>query len=129
MSITAGDTAGADQAELLSSQESDCLTAHYRLERRVEHALQAMQDKQTQSLPQALYQGRSWRCYLGSLDWQTLDAHLSEARREVDALFNDLIAEPNDSSTTDETCCSPIVAFAALSAEALDDIGVSSRPI
>ncbi len=111
------------KADLLSSRESDCLTAHYRLERRVEHALQAMQDKQTQSLPQASLPRAQLALLSGFADWQTLDTQLSEARREVDALFNDLIAEPTTAATTDETDAPFGLSFAALNEEALAEMG------
>lgn len=114
------------KADLLSSRESDCLTAHYRLERRVEHALQAMQDKQTQSLPQASLPRAQLALLSGFADWQTLDTQLSEARREVDALFNDLIAEPTTAATTDETDAPFGLSFAALNEEALAEMGVSA---
>lgn len=111
------------EADVLSSPESDRLTAHYRLERRVEHALQAMQDKQTQSLPQASLQRAQLAQLSGFADWQTLDAHLSEARREVDGLFNDLIAEPATAVTTDEADRPSGLPFAALNEETLAEMG------
>jgi glutamate-ammonia-ligase adenylyltransferase len=83
-----------EQAEVLSTDQARRLATHYRLERRVEHALQAMQDRQTQSLPSEPVPQQQLALLSGFGDWETLQAHLAEAQREVTALFNDLIAEP-----------------------------------
>ena len=54
-----------EQAEVLSTDQAGRLATHYLLERRVEHALQAMQYRQTQSLPSERCRRHSWRACRG----------------------------------------------------------------
>ncbi len=90
-----------ERAEVLSTDQACRLAAHYGLERRVEHALQAMQDKQTQSLPSEPEPRSQLAVLSGFADWETLQANLAEAHCDVAALFNDLIAEPLAASEGD----------------------------
>ena len=120
--------AALNDAGVLSTQQAERLAQHYRLERRVEHALQAMQDKQTQSLPiEAL--PRAQLAALSGFDcWETLAAHLTQARREVEALFNDLIAEPEVSAhpSASDNAFQNRLSFSTLNAAALAEIGYFS---
>ena len=115
-----------EQAEVLSTDQARRLATHYRLERRVEHALQAMQDRQTQSLPSEPVPQQQLALLSGLGDWETLQAHLAEAQREVAALFNDLIAEPlatsGDDATRDQDAASG-VSFSSLSQMSLVELG------
>ena len=113
------------QAEVLSAEQARRLATHYRLERRVEHALQAMQDKQTQSLPSEPVPRAQLALLSGFADWETLEAHLTEARREVENLFNDLIAEPASESHDElpSATSATRLAFSALGESALREIG------
>ena len=113
------------QAEVLSAEQARRLATHYRLERRVEHALQAMQDKQTQSLPSEPVPRAQLAILSGFADWETLEAHLTEARREVESLFNDLIAEPARESHDElpSATSATRLAFSALGESALREIG------
>ena len=79
---------------ILMPQQATRLADHYRLERRIEHGLQAMQDKQTQSLPHEPAPRAQLALLSGFTDWETLNAELTESRLEVETVFNDLIAEP-----------------------------------
>ena len=115
-----------EQAEVLSSDQATCLATHYLLERRVEHALQAMQDKQTQSLPGEPVPQAQLARLSGFVDWETLQAHLAEAQRKVAALFNDLIAEPLTTSEDDaspDTDVAPGLWFSSLSEMSLMELG------
>lgn len=114
-----------ERAEVLSAEQARRLAAHYRLERRVEHALQAMQDKQTQSLPSDPAPRAQLALLSGFADWETLEAHLTEARREVESLFNDLIAEPASESQDElpSVTSATRLAFSALGESALREIG------
>ena len=114
-----------EQAEVLSAEQARRLATHYRLERRVEHALQAMQDKQTQSLPSEPVPRAQLALLSGFADWETLEAHLTEARREVENLFNDLIAEPTSESHDElpSATSATRLAFSALGESALREIG------
>ena len=115
-------------AGVLPTQQAARLAQHYRLERRIEHALQAMQDKQTQSLPSEALP-RAQLAALSRFDcWETLAAHLTEARREVEALFNDLIADPDGSAQqrAPDKGESTGLTFAAMNATTLAEIGYRS---
>ena len=115
-----------EQAEVLSTDQAGRLATHYLLERRVEHALQAMQDKQTQSLPGEPVPQAQLARLSGFVDWETLQAHLAEAQREVAALFNDLIAEPLATSEDDgspDTDVAPGLSFSSLSEMSLMELG------
>ena len=114
-----------ERAEVLSAEQARRLATHYRLERRVEHALQAMQDKQTQSLPSDPLPRAQLALLSGFADWPTLEAHLTEARREVESLFNDLIAEPASESHDEMPSAMSLtrLAFSTLDASALREIG------
>ena len=113
------------RAEVLSADQARRLATHYRLQRRVEHALQAMQDRQTQSLPREPVPQAQLALLSGFADWATLEAHLSEARREVEDLFNDLIAEPTSEAPEEMTRApnSSRVSFSLLGENALREIG------
>ena len=114
-----------ERAEVLSADQARRLATHYRLQRRVEHALQAMQDRQTQSLPREPVPQAQLALLSGFADWPTLEAHLSEARREVEDLFNDLIAEPT-SEAPDEMTRAPNssrLSFSLLGENTLREIG------
>ena len=120
--------AALSQADVLPAQQADHLAQHYLLERRVEHALQAMQDKQTQSLPNEALPRAQLAMLSGFTNWETLTAHLTEARHEVESLFNDLIADP-EASSQDSVPANPVstrLSFVALSASTLAEIGYFS---
>ena len=116
--------------DVLSSDQAGRLAAHYLLLRRVEHALQAMQDKQTQTLPEAVIARAQLAALSGYADWDTLDAHLSEARREVAELFNDLIAEPTPVSADHDGAAESDagITFSTLSETVLDELGFRESP-
>jgi len=118
--------AALERAAVLSTDQARRLAMHYGLERRVEHALQAMQDKQTQSLPSEPVPRAQLALLSGFADWETLQAHLAEAQREVAALFNDLIAEPlatsDDDASRDKEVASGL-SFSGLSQMSLVELG------
>ena len=113
------------RAEVLTADQARRLATHYRLQRRIEHALQAMQDRQTQSLPREPVPQAQLALLSGFADWATLEAHLSEARREVEDLFNDLIAEPTSEAPEEMTRAhsSSRLSFSLLGENALREIG------
>ena len=118
--------AALERVAVLSTDQARRLAAHYGLERRVEHALQAMQDKQTQSLPSEPVPRAQLALLAGFADWETLQAHLAEAQSEVAALFNDLIAEPlatlGDDASRDKEAASGLL-FSGLSQMSLVELG------
>ncbi len=83
-------------ADYLPAEQGAPLARAYRLLRRVEHALQARRDEQTQSLPvpgqaQALL---AWT--LGHDSYAALLATLAKARQAVSAVFADIVAVEDD---------------------------------
>lgn len=117
--------AALSSEEVLSSGEANRLATHYLLLRRVEHALQAMQDKQTQTLPASEIARAQLAALSGYVDWDTLDTHLSEARREVAELFNNLIAQstPRSADGGEALERDASITLSTLSAEVLDELG------
>ena len=73
----------------------ELLTA-YAFLRDLEHALQGLADKQTQTLPDdELVQARiAWRC--GFADWQALYSQLQEVKQQVRQHFDAVIADPEE---------------------------------
>ena len=102
-----------DQAELLADQ--------YRLARRLEHALQAMQDRQTQVLPDEQRPQEQLALLVGFTDWAELEGEWASAREAVAAAFNALIADPRDPSTSESP--PDAVVFAALDEAQLEAFG------
>ena len=109
------------QAEVLSTQQAQCLADHYRLLRRVEHGLQGMADRQTQALPTEQLDKAKLAALVGYPSWEALDSDLTGARGEVDALFGELIADPNDPAGNE--LASSRAHFSTLSAETLTALG------
>lgn len=64
--------------------------------RRVEHALQACHDQQTQSLPRDA-QGQARLAFnMGFADWASLLDELNHCREAIDRHFQQLVADPNE---------------------------------
>ena len=92
------------QAELLSSQAVLDLEDAYLFLRRVEHAIQALNDQQTQSLPVEAELRQRMIETLGFTDWQSFLDVLNQKRDKVKVQFKQLIQEqafnaPNDPSS------------------------------
>ena len=81
---------------LMPLEASNELLAAYTFLRNLEHALQGLADKQTQTLPHdALAQLRvAWRC--GFADWQALYSKLQAVRQQVRQHFDAVIADPEE---------------------------------
>ncbi|GMG87874.1 bifunctional [glutamate--ammonia ligase]-adenylyl-L-tyrosine phosphorylase/[glutamate--ammonia-ligase] adenylyltransferase [Biformimicrobium ophioploci] len=77
------------------------LSDAYRLLRRVEHALQAFRDRQTQTLPAEEDARARLAFVLGFLDWAQLEAALAEARELIHAEFQAVVAAPEDQQQPD----------------------------
>ncbi|WP_078084529.1 bifunctional [glutamate--ammonia ligase]-adenylyl-L-tyrosine phosphorylase/[glutamate--ammonia-ligase] adenylyltransferase [Microbulbifer mangrovi] len=69
----------------------------YLLLRRVEHALQAEKDQQTQTLPQELERREALAFALGYESWPVLENALAEAREHIEREFDEVIAPPEES--------------------------------
>ncbi len=76
---------------LLSAAAVMQLTEAYEYLRNVEHALQAMEDRQTQELPSTKIDGLRLAFALGSNSWQEFSDCLAQHRDTVSQHFNDTI--------------------------------------
>ena len=81
---------------LMPEEASKELLAAYEFLRDLEHALQGLADKQTQTLPEdEIAQARlAWRC--GFTDWPDLYQHLQLIKQQVRQHFNAIIADPEE---------------------------------
>ncbi|WP_105102168.1 bifunctional [glutamate--ammonia ligase]-adenylyl-L-tyrosine phosphorylase/[glutamate--ammonia-ligase] adenylyltransferase [Microbulbifer pacificus] len=70
----------------------------YLLLRRVEHALQAERDQQTQTLPPEPARREQLAFALGYESWVSLEQKLLEARGQIEREFDEVIAPPEESS-------------------------------
>ncbi len=94
--------------ELLPQTVVDELTPDYAFLRDLEHVLQALDDRQTQTLPEDA--GERERVALGMSraeawfdDWPTLVARLDEVRERIRGHFDAVIADPEEDSETSVT--------------------------
>lgn len=86
------------QQEYLSLIDVDELREAYLLLRRTEHALQAVNDEQTQLLPEEDTARTRIALLVGFTSWQALDARLWEVRNKVHRAFIALIDDGKESS-------------------------------
>lgn len=75
-------------AERITSAQQQALAAHYRLLRRVEHALQYRDDQQTQMLPRDAAERGELARALGYNDVDAFDVQLDSTRRDVVTFFD-----------------------------------------
>ena len=81
------------QMQMLPLDQVDQLRAAYLFLRRLEHAIQAMQDQQTQQLPQDVGQQQRIAEVLGFVDWAVLLLALEQHRAVVRQGFAEVIAD------------------------------------
>ena len=107
------------QHGLLESAMVDELIVAYGWLRNLEHGLQGMQDKQTQTLPaDDLARARvAW--IMGHADWSSLMVELDDHRARVAEHFHSLIAPPEEESKQTGSR----LAFADLAESALAELG------
>ncbi len=86
------------QLELLDETAVHDLTEAYLYLRRVEHAIQALNDQQTQSLPDDVELRQRMVDVLGYTSWQAFMDELNVHREKVKAQFALLIRDNNDTS-------------------------------
>ena len=93
------DTLSAHQ--YLTEDTVEQLRHGYLFLRRVEHALQACQDQQTQRLPHD-EQGQARLAFnMGYADWDSLQQELDKQRGVIDSHFQELVADPNEQPDND----------------------------
>ncbi|QUX94755.1 bifunctional [glutamate--ammonia ligase]-adenylyl-L-tyrosine phosphorylase/[glutamate--ammonia-ligase] adenylyltransferase [Marinomonas sp. CT5] len=86
------------QQDYLPVEEMDQLREAYLLLRRTEHALQAVNDEQTQLLPEDSRARTRIALMVGFASWEALDERLWEVRKNVHRSFVALIDDGNESS-------------------------------
>lgn len=80
----------------LPSKVVDELKQSYCFLRYVEHAIQALADKQTQMLPDNPIDQARVAVIMGFADWQAFHNELTKQRQQVDWHFKQVIADPED---------------------------------
>ncbi len=83
---------------LLPQEVVDELLPDYAFLRDLEHVLQALEDRQTQTLPSDDVDRERVALAMGMEDWPALIAKLDEARERVRRHFDAVIADPEDES-------------------------------
>lgn len=85
------------ELELLPVQDADTLEASYRYLRRVENLLQAMADKQTQTLPDNDRDRLRLAVAMGEGDWDALRGKIAFHMQGVHDIFDNLIGDEEES--------------------------------
>lgn len=87
------------ELNLLDNTEVEQLEASYRYLRRQENLLQAMADKQTQTLPEHESEQLKLACAMGKETWQEMLQDTQNHMQVVHAIFEQLIGEEEEEST------------------------------
>ncbi|WCP66639.1 bifunctional [glutamate--ammonia ligase]-adenylyl-L-tyrosine phosphorylase/[glutamate--ammonia-ligase] adenylyltransferase [Vibrio tubiashii] len=85
-----------EELEQLSAKETDHLRNAYKFLRRLENLLQAMADKQTQTLPESDTEQLQLAVAMGYSQWQDLIADVQQHMANVHAVFATLIGEEEE---------------------------------
>lgn len=85
-----------EELEQLSAEETDHLRNAYKFLRRLENLLQAMADKQTQTLPESDTEQLQLAVAMGYSQWQDLIAEVQQHMANVHAVFATLIGEEEE---------------------------------
>jgi len=93
---------GLVQESCLPAEDVDKLKACYVLLRRVEHAAQALQDKQTHDYPQDAFSQYRIAANLGFASVDALQTELAATRDTVAELFSGVIADPADQQASQQ---------------------------
>ncbi|MEX0334038.1 bifunctional [glutamate--ammonia ligase]-adenylyl-L-tyrosine phosphorylase/[glutamate--ammonia-ligase] adenylyltransferase [Vibrio tubiashii] len=85
-----------EELEQLNAEETDHLRNAYKFLRRLENLLQAMADKQTQTLPESDTEQLQLAVAMGYSQWQDLIAEVQQNMANVHAVFATLIGEEEE---------------------------------
>ncbi|ANS86385.1 [Glutamate--ammonia-ligase] adenylyltransferase [Vibrio scophthalmi] len=88
-----------DELELLNKQEITHLTEAYKFLRRLENLLQAMADKQTQTLPENEHEQLQLATAMGYLSWSALLDDIRLHMTNVHQVFTHLIGDDDEEQT------------------------------
>ncbi|ELN6933290.1 bifunctional [glutamate--ammonia ligase]-adenylyl-L-tyrosine phosphorylase/[glutamate--ammonia-ligase] adenylyltransferase [Vibrio navarrensis] len=84
------------QLQLLTQEEVSSLTLAYQFLRRLENLLQAMADKQTQTLPESELEQQALATAMGYADWQSLLLEVNQHMAAVHQVFETLIGDDEE---------------------------------
>lgn len=84
------------QLQLLTQEEVSSLTLAYQFLRRLENLLQAMADKQTQTLPESELEQLALATAMGYADWQSLLLEVNQHMAAVHQVFETLIGDDEE---------------------------------
>ncbi|EHA1125650.1 bifunctional [glutamate--ammonia ligase]-adenylyl-L-tyrosine phosphorylase/[glutamate--ammonia-ligase] adenylyltransferase [Vibrio navarrensis] len=84
------------QLQLLAQEEVSSLTVAYQFLRRLENLLQAMADKQTQTLPESELEQQALATAMGYADWQSLLLEVNQHMAAVHQVFETLIGDDEE---------------------------------
>ncbi|QIQ20866.1 bifunctional [glutamate--ammonia ligase]-adenylyl-L-tyrosine phosphorylase/[glutamate--ammonia-ligase] adenylyltransferase [Zophobihabitans entericus] len=90
--------------ELLSAEDVKTLQDNYLFLRRLENLLQAINDEQTQTLPEDPLNQERLALGMGFTDWTALFAELQQKMQDNRVIFNELIGE-NDATDEQQEAC------------------------
>ncbi|MCG9679998.1 bifunctional [glutamate--ammonia ligase]-adenylyl-L-tyrosine phosphorylase/[glutamate--ammonia-ligase] adenylyltransferase [Vibrio sp. Isolate24] len=85
-----------EELEQLTSEEVSNLKHAYKFLRRLENLLQAMADKQTQTLPESEIEQLQLAIAMGFSDWTSLIEQVRQHMRNVHQVFNSLIGDEEE---------------------------------
>ncbi|MCG9684513.1 bifunctional [glutamate--ammonia ligase]-adenylyl-L-tyrosine phosphorylase/[glutamate--ammonia-ligase] adenylyltransferase [Vibrio sp. Isolate23] len=85
-----------EELEQLTSEEVSNLKHAYKFLRRLENLLQAMADKQTQTLPESEIEQLQLAIAMGFSDWTSLIEQVRQHMRNVHKVFNSLIGDEEE---------------------------------
>ncbi len=91
-----------EELKLLESREVDLLRAAYRFLRKQENLLQAMADKQTQTLPDRACEQQKLAFAMGYQEWSAMLADTHQHMENVHQVFGELIGQAEDEQETNE---------------------------
>ncbi|MCS4532843.1 bifunctional [glutamate--ammonia ligase]-adenylyl-L-tyrosine phosphorylase/[glutamate--ammonia-ligase] adenylyltransferase [Neisseria montereyensis] len=89
-----------DMLEILDHDTVETLLTAYRFLRDVEHRLQYWDDQQTQTLPEQPEQQQLLAESMGFADYQAFSDGLNRHRDQVNAVFNEILSEPEEQNAS-----------------------------
>ena len=92
------------ELDMLDSETAAALLKAYRFLRDVEHRLQYWDDQQTQTLPENPEQQQLLAESMGFADYAAFSDGLNAHRRQVNAIFNEILTDPDGQSHTLDNC-------------------------
>ncbi|WP_070972398.1 bifunctional [glutamate--ammonia ligase]-adenylyl-L-tyrosine phosphorylase/[glutamate--ammonia-ligase] adenylyltransferase [Vibrio sonorensis] len=90
-----------ESLELLESEETEHLRQAYLFLRRLENLLQALADKQTQTLPDSEEEQTQLSLAMGYTQWEQLIVDTQKHMQNVHAVFEDLIGDDSEEESKD----------------------------